>query len=167
MHGRVPLTDPAIGGNGLVWLGQLFSKHLCDRSRDTLVQLDLVHDVTVALKELDFMAIQAEHLESVSCLKDAHQGLEVEVVRHHRQFGDRTLQPVNLEHILGSQHGQAVVGAVPEFTVIRSDLDGVRRSLRQRPAGATGEQLYQLRPSSCIRCQKALLRPWPVRMAAM
>src|SRR5688572_15048461 len=74
--------------------------------------------VAVTLEELDVPPVQAQDLVAVGRLKNAHEGLGVEAVRHDSQLGDRPLEPVDSENTGRAQHGQSVQCVIPEVVIV-------------------------------------------------
>jgi len=123
MHGRTPDTNASVGGHGLMWLGDFFPQRADQCSRDARSQINLVENITVALKQLDLLSAQGENLIAVSGLQESHQGFEVKTLGDNGQFGDLSLELVHPKQPLCTQHGQAVKGMGPEVAVASQDQE--------------------------------------------
>jgi hypothetical protein len=129
VHRRAPCTHAAVGGHGLVRLGQFLSQRRGNRARHTLGQFDLVQSVAVALKELDLMLAEPEHLVAVGRLQYLQQRFGVKAIGHDHQFGDWPLKSVDSKEPLCAQHGQPVKSVTPKVAVVHQAPERLQERL--------------------------------------
>ena len=114
--------DPAVRARGAVAL-RFAHGQVVQVARHLRRQCDLVHAVAVALEQARRMPAQRQDLIAVGRLHDAHQGLGVKAVGDDGQFFHRALQPIDAEHVRGTQHGQALGAVVPELGIVRQRVE--------------------------------------------
>src|SRR6185312_539017 len=101
--------------------------------------LDLVDRVPVAFVQPYPLPVEAENLVAIGRLQDAQERLRMEAAGNDRQFGNRPLQPVNLEELGRSEDSQTIECMVPEFTLARESL----KACQKRPRVSGGIFLPQ------------------------
>ena len=109
---------------------ELGTERLLDRPRDSRAEIHLAEPVTVPLEEPNRPEAETENLVAIPRLEESPQGFGVKAVRHDDQLLDRERQAENVKEERSGQHGQPILGVVPETVVLRELLERLQELLR-------------------------------------
>ena len=123
MHGHARAADAAVGGDGLMRLGELAAQRLGDRARNARRQIDFEQSAPVALEQPDRLEVEAQHLVAVERLQEPPQRLGMEAVGDDGQLGDRLREAVGVKDAGAAQHGQPVERVGPEVPIVGERLE--------------------------------------------
>src|SRR5215212_8086298 len=88
---------------------------------------DLVNDVTISLVKLDRFAVEREDLVGVIRLKNAHEGLQVQMLVDDDDTGHRALDFLDVEEAGGAEYSNSVLRVRPELIVGGEPLERLQQ----------------------------------------